>query len=195
MHYQICDFTRSQKIKQKKNLKIHFLHWVETDVLSLDRMAVETRNDPVLGRIISRIRKNIWGNCSRAYKEIRHKLTIEHGVIYNEHLIIPPETQTKLVIKNVHDIHCGVVATQKRIKLEAWWLGYSRDIKEYIKRCKKCKELRTFTQITLHLWPREGEPSSPVHMDYAYITGVRLLLILVDSFSKNPGIQQCTGIL
>ena len=49
-------------------------HWVETDVLSLDRMAAETRHDPVLSRITSRIRKNIWGNCSgaeRPYKEIR----------------------------------------------------------------------------------------------------------------------------
>ena len=41
-------------------------------------------------------------------------------------------------------------ATQKRIKLETWWPEYSRDIKEYIKRCKQCKELRNFTQITLH---------------------------------------------
>ena len=33
-----------------------FLHWVETDVLSLDRMATETSHDPVLLRITSRIR-------------------------------------------------------------------------------------------------------------------------------------------
>lgn len=99
------------------------LHWVETDVLSLDRMAAETRHDPVLSKIISRIRKNSWGNCSRVerpYKEIRQKLTIEHGVICNGDLVVPPETQRKLVIKSVHDdIHCGVAATQKRIKLEA----------------------------------------------------------------------------
>ena len=76
---------------------------------------------------------------------------IEHGVICNGDLIIPPETQRKLVIKSVHDdIHCGVVATHKRIKLEAWWPGYSRDVKEHIKRCKKYKALRNFTQTTLH---------------------------------------------
>ena len=34
-----------------------FLHWIETDVLSFDRMAAETRHDPVQSRIISRIRK------------------------------------------------------------------------------------------------------------------------------------------
>ena len=31
------------------------------------------------------------------------KLTIEHGVICNEDLIILPEVQRKLVIKSVHD--------------------------------------------------------------------------------------------
>ena len=34
-----------------------FLHWVETDVLSLDRMAAETKHEAVLSRITSRIRK------------------------------------------------------------------------------------------------------------------------------------------
>ena len=104
-----------------------FLHWVETDVLSSDRMAAEARHDPVLSRITSRIKQNIWWKCSRAerpYKEIRHRLKIKHGVICNGDLIIPPETQRRLVIKSVHDdIHWGVAATQKRIKLEAWWLG------------------------------------------------------------------------
>ena len=108
-------------------------------------------------------------------------------MICNGDLIIPPETQRKLVIKSVHDdIHCGVAATQKRIKLEPWWLGYSWDVEEYIKRCKKCNELKNFTQTTLHSWPREVEPWSCMHMDHAYITGVGLLLILADSFSGWP---------
>ena len=130
-----------------------FLHLIETDVLSLDRMAVETRHDPVLSRITLRIRKKAWGKCFRAkrpYKEIRRKLTIEHGVLSNGDLIIPPETK-KIGDKSVHDdIYCGVAVTQKRIKSETWWPGYSRDIEEYIKRCKKCKNLRNFTQTTLH---------------------------------------------
>ena len=117
-------FYKESKDKTEEEFEDTFLHWVESNVLSLDRMAAETRHDPVLSRVTSRIRKNKWVNCSRAerpYKEIRHKLTIEHGVICEGDLIIPPETQRKLVIKSVHDdIHCGVVATQKRIRLEAF---------------------------------------------------------------------------
>lgn len=100
-----------------------FLHWVGTDVLSLDRLAANTIQDPVLKRMTSRIKKNIWDNCSmaeRPYKEISHKLTNENEVICNGNLVIAPETQRKHVIKSVHDnIHCGIVYTQ-RLKLEAW---------------------------------------------------------------------------
>ena len=137
-----------------------------------------------------------------------------------------PETQRKLVIKIIHDnIHCDVAATQKRIKLQAWWPVYSRDVGEYVKICKKCRiRIKKITQTTLHSWPREVEPWSRVYTDHAYITGVGLLLILVLSFrmawsnscarqvnfydktdfkvpifqkqhTKNPGIRQCTRIL
>ena len=87
------------------------------------------------------------------------------------------------MLKSVYDdIHSGVAITQNRIKLEAWWPGYSRDVEKYIKRCKKCKEFRDFTQTTFHSWPREVEPWNRVHMDHAYITGVGLLFILLFIF-------------
>ena len=40
---------------------------------------------------------------------------MEHEVICNGDLIIPPETQRKMVIKSVHDdIHCSVAAIRKK---------------------------------------------------------------------------------
>ena len=73
-------FYKESKYKTEEEFDDTFLHWVETDQLSFDRMAAETRDYSVLSRITSKIRKkNIWGNYSRAeipYKEIRHKLTI-----------------------------------------------------------------------------------------------------------------------
>ena len=55
-----------KKSKDLKKIEDTFLHWVVTDVLSLDRMAAETIHDPVLSGITSRIRKNEWENCSWA---------------------------------------------------------------------------------------------------------------------------------
>ena len=39
MHYQDCNFTKSQKIEQE--FEDAFLHREETDILSLDRMATK----------------------------------------------------------------------------------------------------------------------------------------------------------
>ena len=78
--------------KDKKEFEDTFLHWVEIDVLSFDRMDAETWHDLVLSRITSRI--NVRENCSRAerpYKEIKHKLMIGHGMICNGDQIIPPK--------------------------------------------------------------------------------------------------------
>ena len=52
-------FYKESKDKAEEEFEDTFLHWVETDVLFLDRMAAKTRHDPVLSRIISSIRKNV----------------------------------------------------------------------------------------------------------------------------------------
>ena len=51
-------------------------------------------------------------------------------------------------------------------------------------------EIKDFPQKSTHSWPKEQEPWSRVHMDHAYVKGVGLILILVDSFSGWPEIVQ-----
>ena len=78
----------------------------------------------------------------------KHKLTIKHEAISNRDLIILPET---LVIKSIHnDIHCVVVATQKKDKIKSMMAGIFTRFRRIYKREQKCKELRNSTQTTLH---------------------------------------------
>ena len=65
---KLKNYKASLKLKGNvtpSHYEVRKLHWVETDVLSLYRMAAETRHDPVLSRVTSRMRKT-WGNCSKA---------------------------------------------------------------------------------------------------------------------------------
>ena len=58
--------------------------------------------------------------AERYFKEARHKLTVERGIIYNANAIVPPPN-FKEGHKSVHDdIHGGVAATQRRLTLQAW---------------------------------------------------------------------------
>ena len=120
---------------------------IKTNALPVEYLKEETLQDPVLSRISDRIKRNRWSNClhaERPYQEVRYKLTMEKGVISNRDLIVPPQRMRWEVIKNVHDIYYGITATQKRLKLDAWWPGYSRDIEQYIKKCLKCMKIKDF---------------------------------------------------
>ena len=59
-------FYKESKDKTEEELEDTFLHWVETDILSLDKMGSEIRHNPLLSWITSRISKNVWGNNSSA---------------------------------------------------------------------------------------------------------------------------------
>nr|XP_047146105.1 uncharacterized protein K02A2.6-like [Hydra vulgaris] len=167
-----------------------FIHLVESDIENLEQIIKETENDRVLMDIKTRIRKNNWSRCSvteRPYKSIRNKLTIEKGIVCNGDLIVPPKTMRKIFIKSIHDdIHCGIMQTRCRVKLEAWWPGYCQDVEEYVKNCEKCAEINMKKERTLHTWPSENKPWCRVHMDDAHVQGIGLFLNLVDSFSGWP---------
>nr|XP_047142341.1 uncharacterized protein K02A2.6-like [Hydra vulgaris] len=167
-----------------------FIHLVESDIVNLEQIIKETENDRVLMDIKTRIRKNNWSRCSvreRPYKSIRNKLTIEKGIVCNGDLIVPPKTMRKIFIKSIHDdIHCGIMQTRCRLKLEAWWPGYCQDVEDYVKNCEKCAEIKVKKERTLHTWPSENKPWCRVHMDHAHVQGIGLFLILVDSFSGWP---------
>nr|XP_047132676.1 uncharacterized protein K02A2.6-like [Hydra vulgaris] len=140
--------------------------------------------------IKTRISKYNWSRCSvteRPYKSIRNKLTIEKGIVCNGDLIVPPKTMRKIFIKSTHDdIHCGIMQTRCRLKLEVCWPGYCQDVEEYVKNCEKCAEIKVKKEKTLHTWLSENKPRCRVHMDHAHVQGIVLFLILVDSFSGWP---------
>ena len=52
-----------------------FLHWVETNVFSVDKMIAETRHDPVLRRITSKIRKKRKGKLIQGGKTLQKNKT------------------------------------------------------------------------------------------------------------------------
>lgn len=50
---------QTSKREYKEDFEDAYLYWVETDVLFLNRMAVETMQDPELRDITSRIKKDV----------------------------------------------------------------------------------------------------------------------------------------
>ena len=167
-----------------------FVHWTETDVVSIKELQQETKRDALLSSVATRVVQNRWSGCSaaeRPFKAVRQSLSCEDGILCKGDLLVPPSTLRNRVLKAMHDdVHCGATATRNRVKLEAWWPGYCDEVERYVKRCAVCCRLKPGAQNHTHTWPREQEPWSRVHMDHGHVPGVGLLLILVDAFSGWP---------
>ena len=110
---------QSENGEEHENSEDRIIQWVETDILSSKTLSREPQQDPILSRIFKRDRKILWSDCTiteRPFKEARHRLTVERGVIYKADAIAPPQILRKDIIKSVRDdIHGGVAATQRRL--------------------------------------------------------------------------------
>ena len=61
-----------------------------------------------------------------------------------------------------------------------------KDVEEYVSKCSVCNENKTPANDKVFRWPAEEGAWHRVHMDHAFIPGVGLVLILVDSMSGWP---------
>ena len=93
----------------------------------------------------------------RTFKETRHKLILEKGIMYNRDIIIVPLLNLrKDILKSVpDDVHCDTSVTQTSLKLNAWLPIYTKLV-DYIERCPKWAELKKkIKQIKIYRRSRE----------------------------------------
>ncbi|KAI0238488.1 hypothetical protein LSAT2_010787, partial [Lamellibrachia satsuma] len=68
-----------------------------------------------------------------------------------------------------------------------WWPGMDADIESCTKACESCQLVqRNPTNAPVHPWIPSSRPGERVHIDYAGPVEGKMLLIVVDSYSKWP---------
>jgi hypothetical protein len=174
---------------QNENFEVQYLlHW-ENNSVSLEEIMTETRSDHFLQRIIHRVVKNSWTNCSikeKPFKKFRQLLCIENDILLKGTVPVIPEILRERILNSAHSTHGGILATNLLIRNEAWWPNFSVDVERKIKCCSVCLEIKTKRNTELDKWPIEKIPWSRIHMDHAMIPNIGYVLILVDSFSGWP---------
>ena len=68
----------NEMIESHKNAEDKILHWVEVDMLPMNQLRIERRQDPVLSKLLERIKKNTWSSCSMAAKIVKEIRQINH---------------------------------------------------------------------------------------------------------------------
>ena len=57
---------------------------------------------------------------------------------------------------------------------------------KHVTKCRKCAKMKPSSKGTTHTWPVEDRQWERIHIDHAFVPGIGLLLIVVDSFSGWP---------
>ena len=99
-------------------------------------------------------------------------------------VVVPTPGQATMV-KLLHSSHNGVVKMKALARSYIWWPGIDQQIENIAQHCGQCEEnARQPTRAPLQPWLFPQRPWSRVHVYYAGSTEGKMILVVVDAYSK-----------
>ena len=153
-----------------------------------------TEDDPIFQGLKSMIingwpdHKSSLPSELQPYWQVKDDLYIANEVVlYNEHIVIPAELQTK-ALALLHESHQGIEKSKMRAKSTMFWPGIGQDIEDSVEKCPICLTHRNQQQKEPLLpHPVPERPWQKVGSDILTFQNVDYLLV-VDYYSKYPEI-------
>ncbi|XP_061704035.1 uncharacterized protein K02A2.6-like [Cydia pomonella] len=167
-----------------------YLHFA-TDAMLLDYNAVskETRNDVLLGRIISYIRDG-WPQDTdikelKPFFNRKSELYSELDCVMWGHRVVVPTACRERVMRELHDSHMGIVKTKALARSYVWWPGLDEAVEAMCRACPVCAAVAAAPPRHAPCpWPYPSRPWARIHLDFlGPIAGVKYL-VLIDAYSK-----------
>ena len=119
----------------------------EVGVISPDMMRASGRGDPGYTKLASQINegfpngRRLTDPLIRDYWEVRHRLSVDNGLILLDKRIVVPVGMRKRVLRCLHSAHQGVVGMKARANETVYWPGMDRSIRDYRESCNTCNKI------------------------------------------------------
>lgn len=163
----------------------HFvIHQIETLPVTAKLIAQETRKDALLGKIVQLLESGI--NLSRAgYKAPESNYMLAANCLMYEHRIVIPPTLRNAILRDLHSAHLGMVKMKGMARSFVYWPTLNADIEKTANSCENClKHAHLPPKFRSHHWEYPKNPWERIHIDYAGPVAGKMLLIIVDAYSK-----------
>ena len=169
--------------------------------MAVEAIAKEAKEDDNYQRLINEIQgrsastrgenhSTICPSYRAQFNKVFGELSVLDGVILKGSQMVIPNNVKKQYLKRLHDGHLGEKKTLQRARQVCWWPGISADIKNMIKECMECQQLRP-TPVKEPLI-QDRVPSRPFEMattDF-FQTGRSHYLIYADRLSGFPFVAE-----
>ncbi|XP_037808343.1 uncharacterized protein K02A2.6-like [Lucilia sericata] len=152
--------------------------------INAERVAAEIRKDEHLGKIVHLLES---GQClTRAgYKAPESNYKLAANCLVYEHRIVIPVSLRKLVLKDLHTAHLGMVKMKGMARSFIYWPGLDSDIENAVRECLDCaKHAHAPPKFREHHWEYPKGPWERIHIDYAGPFAGMMLLVISDAYSK-----------
>ena len=106
------------------------------------------------------------------------------GCIMRGARVVVPEKGQSIMLELLHSSH-SVVKMKALARSYVWWPGLDTQIENMARQCFQCEQnAREPTRIPMTPWLFPQRPWSRIHLDYAGPTEGKMILVVLDAYSK-----------
>ncbi|XP_051915879.1 uncharacterized protein K02A2.6-like [Hippocampus zosterae] len=121
----------------------------------------------------------------RVFHRKKDELSVEQGCVLWGTRVVVPEKMRRVVLKEIHDGHPGIVKMKTIARQYVWWPNIDMDVEKVCKQCQTCQlEQRMPRHVPLHPWEFPGGVWRRIHIDFAGPFMSHMFMIVVDAHSK-----------
>lgn len=164
-------------------------------------IAKETKKDNVLRKIVMYIHagwptKSDLTDIEKAIYTKKDELFTEKGCILWGNRVLIPEVLREQILKELHELHFGIVKMKMVARSYMWWPGIDNDIEAVSSSCAVClRERKTPRAVPLTPWPWPDKCWTRIHCDFLGPFFGHMFMVVVDAHSKWPEVidmNKCT---
>ncbi|XP_061178378.1 uncharacterized protein K02A2.6-like [Saccostrea echinata] len=133
---------------QTGTLEEEIIHLARFLPVIKDRLQ-ELRQETQADKTLVKLTKVILSGCSeisacvsaplQPYFNIRDELTVQDGIVFKGERILIPETMRMDMLRRIHSSHIGVEGSLRRARENLFWLGMTKDVKDFVTKCDTCR--------------------------------------------------------
>ena len=97
---------------------------------------------------------------------------------------MPPQGR-EVVLAELHSGHLGISRMKSLMHGLVWWSGIDTEVEAVVKKCYLCQQVQPVSPpAPLHPWQWPSHPRSRLHLDFAGSVAGKMLLVVIDAYSK-----------
>lgn len=169
------------------------LDTIQTLPVTFEELVTATKQYTQLREILQALQDGKKINKNKAHNE-EFEYSLQQGVILRGHRVIIPKVLQKRILRELHNVHFGIIKMKMLARSYVWWSGIDQDIEQITKNCAECNANKNNPTKVKHMWEQATFPFERVHIDFAGPFKGYNFLILVDAYTKWPEVHIVNNI-